>query len=218
MTRFFWDDWKFCITKIADKVDGELWGGYKEFITYHRDRINNVDGYFLKYHDLMKNSWMQEGTENLDRFKMVAAYTKAILDYPLFETNKEDVIKYLDNGYLIPDAIEHPNEYFLFMMIRTIMHDFSTQVKKHMWKKDNYHFYHPIYLHNLRRKEGGEFEQETSYYVPTFINYLLCFGADRIDSPYPLFAFSKILRMLEMSNDCAHFNLKEYYYNKDSQK
>jgi hypothetical protein len=207
-----WRKYTDHIKESADKVYDRLWGIYKELVRYTPDSIEQIHKSFMLNHDYMKSE-MESQTENLDRFKIVSAYTKAILAHPLFMPNEKAIENFYRTAKVpeIPFCIKFPNLYFIFIMIRSIMHDFGAKVKLKMWSIDYYHFFLPVYLYNLKF-ENGKYKTENSDFYSRFIKFLFHYNRKEYIEKFPLFAFSSILILLDMSNDCANFELTKKYY------
>jgi len=198
------------IKYMAEEIHNKSWGAYRGLVKYMPENIEQIHTSFIQNYDSMKSE-MMEGTENLERFKIISAYTKAILAYPLFLPDEEAVAKFLLLYKEIPICIKHPNSSFIYMMILSLMHDFSAKVKRKMWHIDQYRFFLPVNLYNLKL-ENNEYITEVSDFTYRFIKFICYYSNKESIEKFPLFAFSNILLLLEMSNDCANFGLAKKYY------
>jgi len=192
-------------------------GAYKNLVKYRKYCIKDIHKSFKKNYDSMK-SVMVEGTEHLSRYKIIAAYTKAILTYPLFSPDEAKVDEFLKTAK-VPASIKVPNETFIFIMIESLMQNYSAEVKKIIWKDklkgEPYKYKYPINLiHSCLKLDNGEYETETTCFVLTFIRLLHWYSTEENPKNFPLFAFAIILFLLEMSNDCANYGAADLYYKK----
>jgi hypothetical protein len=214
MADDFWRKFTDHIREIADKVNDKSWGAYKNLVIYTPDSIEQIHESFKKNHDSMK-SQMKGHTKNLDRFKIVSAYTKAILTHPLFIPNDKAIEEFFLKSKVkvpkLPVRIKNPNAYLIFIMIRSVMHDFCSKVKQIMWSINPYHFYLPVCRYYLKPEKDG-FKTEDSNFFYRFFKFLCSYDSKESIDKFPLFAFSNILLLLEMSNDCANFGLAKKYY------
>ena len=201
---------KESILLLANKVHEQSWREHKKLVEYKPANIDAIFTAFQFNYDYMTDNGMLEGTTDLDRFKVVSSYAKAVLTHPLFFADKEKTSKVLDNG-AIPMRVCIPNEYFIVMMIRSLMHDLCAAVKKSMWGIDEYHFYLPSQMHNLKY-QGCQYVNSVQGFGQVFPKLLHRYSTpDKLDR-FPLFAFSFLLRLLEIANDCANFGRKVDYY------
>lgn len=160
---------------------------------------------------------MPKKTSDLNRYKILSAYTKAVLKHPLFEqvANSEGVY---ETHKKVPLRIRNPNEYFVFIMIESFMNDYHVAVKQHTPDSDvqaliSYRFFYPKYLYNLNlRSENGECIKTIGGFDLAFIKLLHHHGKKEQIDNFPLFSFARIFSMLEMSSDCAVYGLSDKYY------
>jgi hypothetical protein len=198
------------IKYMAEKIHNKSWGAYSKLVKYTPENIEQIHKSFIENYVSMK-SQMMEDTENLERFKIISAYTKAILAHPLFMPDKKAVAKFLLSNAEIPICIKYPNSYFIYIMILSLINDYSAEVKRNMWGIDSYYFSLPVKLYNLKFK-NNEYVTEDSDFTYRFIKFICYYSNKESIEKFPLFAFSNILLLLEMSNDCANFDLADKYY------
>ena len=198
------------ILDIANEIDKVTWGAYRQVVIYTPSLINQLNDKFLENHNYM-SSKMEGEKDFINRFKIVSCYAKAILMNPLFSTN-EDAVKALEeSGYPIPISARLPNEYFIFVTVRSLLHDFSGEVKRNVWSIEHYDFFYPSIIYNARR-ENDKYFLDPSTFVEIFAKFLYYYCHEKSPEDFPLFAFSEILHFLEIANDCANFGLAKKYY------
>ena len=201
---------KESVLRLADTIQEESWRTHKDVIVYEPKNIEPLYKAFQDNYDYMEKNGMVAGTTDLDRFKVVSAYTKAALTHPLFTINKEKLSEKFEAG-AIPMRVCIPNEYFIEKMIRSLMHDLCRVVKKNMWDIDEYHFYLPSQLYSLKC-QGDEFVMTASGFDQIFPKLLRRYSGLEDVERFPLFAFSHLLCLLEIINDCANFNQTRSYF------
>jgi len=210
-----WSRYTNFIEKLADMAHGQLWGQYKNLVKYNKYCFNDIHESFKENYDSMKSA-MVKGTEHLSRYKIISAYTKAILTHPLFSPDEDKVAEFFKTAK-IPNIIRVPNETFICMMIQSLMQKYSAKVKKIIWKDrlegKQYEFKYPVHLiHSSLKLDNGEYENENTNFVLTFIRLLYWYRTEEGPKNFPLFAFAIILFLLEMSNDCANYGVADMYY------
>jgi hypothetical protein len=205
-------DWR-CYTnhvkEIADMVNNESWGRYKKLVKYRPEHIDKIHKIFIRYHANMKSK-MVKGTKNLNRYKIISAYAKAVLKYPLFIPDEEKAVEFYKTAD-IPAKVKFPNAFFIFIMITSLMQDYCMEVKANMWDKKPYIYKHPVNIHSLHLN-NGKYEIKTTCFVLEFIKFLCYHSTGKYTDNFPIFAFSNNLRLMEMLNDCANYGYANKYY------
>jgi len=204
------------IEKLADTAYDQIWGQYKNLVKYNNYLIKKeIHESFIKDYGLM-NSEMVEGTEHLSRYKIISAYVKALLTYPLFSLDEGKVAEFLKTKS-IPRIVRVPNEIFICMMIQALIQKYSLKAKKMILEEKldgkQYEFKYPAHLiHISLENDNGGYKNENTNFVLTLTRLFYWYRTVKGPQHFPLFVFAIILFLLEMTNDCVYYEAAGLYY------
>jgi len=202
-----WDD---SIIGMANDIYATFFSEDK-FINYRPERKDELIKSFIESSNYLKE-FMTGDKEKvmLNRHKLISAYSKAILSSRFFSVDKKIVKEFYNNNPNSSISCHKlfPNEFLVYTFIKTALSACCIESKKNLWVlPDDYDIIFPSLIYHFSEQGISE-----AIYDENLIRILYFYSQTRRLSKFPLIAFSHVLFLLEMSSDCAFFELKNKYY------
>jgi hypothetical protein len=206
-----WSDFAGHLLHVSSTFKEKVCGKYSSYVTYSPEQMNNVEQSFTKS-KLYMDDFITSNPPRLDRHKLLSALAKGFLHNPIFAIDYEKLDE-IDDDERLPFVLRFPNEYFVFVLMRSLLTDFGKIEKKELWGTDAYDFDYPHQMHIIEHINDSVDEYKVtpvnfSFEMVKLLNYL----HHQKPEEFPLMIFAQMLLMMEIASDCGRHDYKKYYY------
>lgn len=206
-----WSDFEDHLRYASITFREKVFGKYSDCVKYFPEQMEDIEKSFTESKSYM-GDFITSSPPRLDRHKLISALAKGLLHNPLFAFDFEKLDEY-DDDERLPFVLRFPNEYFVFVLIRSLLTDFGKVEKKELWGADAYDFDYPRRMYIIEHVNDSEDKYKVSPVTFSFeMVKLLNHLQQQKHDEFPLMIFAQMLLMMEIASDCGRHDYKKYYY------